>query len=361
MPRGTLFFGTAIFLSVLLLLAATLSPAFAAWYGRGAGAFFRRVFAGVTAPFPFSVAELALFLLPFAIFSFVWSVLSSDRTKKERIFTVLSAVLILFAFLFSTFAFLFGAGYHTVPLDEELSLPRDEVTAEKLYQTALYLTDRTNEAALGVAFGEDGFSKMPYSFGEMNEKLVRAYGILHEEYAFVSASGAGAKPLVAGKLLSYMHVTGVYTFFTGEANVNMDFPDFTIPYTAAHEMAHQRGVAREEEANFVAFLALEKTDDAYLLYSGCFALLEYTVSALARENAEHARDVLSRLSPEVLREWRAYGAFFAKYRDSAAAKVSDGVNDVFLKSQGNRAGNASYGLVVRLAVAYFQNQTDARE
>ena len=45
--------------------------------------------------------------------------------------------------------------------------------------------------------------------------------------------------------------------------------------------------------------------------------------------------------------------FFEKYSESVASKVSDAVNDTFLKSQGQKEGTASYGRVVDLAVAYL--------
>ncbi|MBD9066666.1 MAG: bifunctional nicotinamidase/pyrazinamidase [Enterobacter cloacae] len=50
----------------------------------------------------------------------------------------------------------------------------------------------------------------------------------------------------------------------------------------------------------------------------------------------------------------SYSAFFDKYRTSKAAKVSDAVNDTYLKSQGIAAGTKNYSEVTRLAAAYFK-------
>ncbi len=53
----------------------------------------------------------------------------------------------------------------------------------------------------------------------------------------------------------YIGFAGYYNPFTGEAQVNMLDPDFRLPYTTCHEMGHQLGYAKENEANFIGFLA----------------------------------------------------------------------------------------------------------
>ena len=57
-------------------------------------------------------------------------------------------------------------------------------------------------------------------------------------------------------MLSYLGISGIFIPFTCEANVNATLPDWEIPFTACHELAHQRGFAREDEANYVGYLRL---------------------------------------------------------------------------------------------------------
>ena len=154
--------------------------------------------------------------------------------------------------------------------------------------------------------------------------------------------------------MSYTHITGVYTYFTGEANLNVAFPDYTVAYTAAHEMAHQRGIAPEDEANFVAFLVCLESDDPYIRYSGYVNVLEYVLNALYRADNKAYTEVYRLIDNTVRREFAAYSDFFSKYRDSVASNVSDKVNDTYLKLNGTE-GSVSYGLVVDIAVAYYKN------
>ena len=193
---------------------------------------------------------------------------------------------------------------------------------------------------------------MPYTLDEMNDRLIDAYDRICERYSFVQRLDSRLKPVMLSEAMSYTHITGVYSFFTGEANINVAFPDYTIPYTAAHELAHQRGIAREDEANFMAFLVCMSSEDAYIRYSGYLSLYEYVASALYSASPQHYQQVASSLIPEVRGEMAAFSAFFDRYRDSVASEITETVNDTFLTMHGTE-GVRSYGMVVDLAVAYY--------
>jgi hypothetical protein len=154
------------------------------------------------------------------------------------------------------------------------------------------------------------------------------------------------------ELMSYTHITGVYSFFTGEANINVAFPDYTIPYTAAHELSHQRGIAREDEANFMAFLVCLESEDAYVRYSGYMNLFEHVASALYSADRALYGDVYASLPIDVRSEMAAYANFFQKYNNSVAGDISGAINNSFLIIHGTE-GTKSYGMVVDLAVAYY--------
>src|SRR5207248_11260701 len=111
--------------------------------------------------------------------------------------------------------------------------------------------------------------------------LARAelYAALDEAYrAEPLLEGAAApavppKPVYFSGLMSRLGISGVYSPFTGEPNYNALQPDFDLPFAVAHEMAHQRGFAREDEANFIAFLVCTKASNAYVRYSGYLGAL----------------------------------------------------------------------------------------
>lgn len=347
------FCGIAL-LALILYVIAAISPGFANGYNRTVGAAVRAFLAHLTSFLPVSLAEMMLYAVPLLIVGIVIYAYRRRCETWRSTLVFIASVLAACSLLFSLFVFGFGTGYHTDPLEERLGLVTEEVATDELRETAEYLAEKVNWAANGVSFGENGFSVMPYDLRELNDRLLQAYDPICDRYDFVQRLNSRIKPVQASRLMSYTHITGVYSYFTGEANLNVYFPDYTLPYTAAHELAHQRGIARENEANFVAFLVTAGSEDPYIRYSGYLNLFEYVSSALYRADVEAYKTVIASLDKQVIGELRAYSAFFDEFRDSVAADVSNAVNDTYLKLNGSSDGTASYGLVVDLAVAYHK-------
>ncbi len=346
-------------ISAIFYTVFTRSPAFADWFNRSVSRWGRRLLATLTVWFPFSAAELLLLLIPLIL---VVTIVRAVRIYSENGKTVLSflgRILAVVCVVGILFVWCFAPGYYGATLDRKLGLSRDRVSAEELYQTALILTDQINPLAEDLLVSSNGSSVMPYSLKEMNGKLMDAYRTLTADRDFPDHFYSRVKPVMLSEAMSYTHITGVYSFFTGEANVNVAFPDYCIPFTAAHELAHQRGVAREDEANFVAFLVCISSDDPYIRYSGLLNVYEYVANALYSADRTLYSAAFAQLGEPVVLEERAYAAFFEKYRENVAATVSEKTNDVYLQSQGSPAGTRSYDMVVDLAVAWYRPQFPA--
>ena len=275
MPRWSfLLFGVAA-LALWVLITAVISESFADWYNRTVGAFFRTVMAYMTSWLPFSLAEIAIYCVPLLIVSLgVYGYRRRCDTWRATL-VYLGCILSVASLLFSLFVFGFGVGYQTSSLDKKLALAPVTVDATSLKSTADQLLEQLNEICDSITYGEDGFSVMPYDLEGMNDAVLAAYAPVCEQYPFIRNMNSRLKPVLASRAMSYTHITGVYTYFTGEANLNVHFPDYSLCYTAAHELAHQRGIARENEANFVAFLVCSGSEDVYLRYCAYLNMLEY--------------------------------------------------------------------------------------
>ncbi len=349
-----ILYGTALF-CIPLLVICRLSVPFADFFNRYISGAFRAVFAYATAWLPFSLAEtLILISIPAAVVFLVYSAkISAKKGRMAKQFCRLFAVL---AFLFSAFVLNFGAGYNTTPLAKQLDLAAETPTKDDLYLASAYTLISLGDLEKEIAYKESGQSDMPYSFSELCDRLNDAYDTLYTRYGFLSPLHVGAKQLAISKPMTYTHLSGFYACYTGEANVNINYPDYVIAFTAAHEMAHQRGIAREDEANFIAYLACTVSEDTYLRYAGHANMMDYLAAAMAKADPEAWRERLYRFYPDgLVREYAAYAEMFKPYRDNVASTVSDAVNDTYLKAQGQTAGTQSYGLVTDLAVAYIVN------
>ena len=341
--------------SAILYFVFTKSPRFSDWFNSNISFVGRRVLSYLTVWIPFSLAEWLILLIPaFLVALIVVGYRNySDSRRSMLIFTgklcsVLCAVWVIFVWNFAP-------GYYGTTLDRRLGIERREVSANELYQTAMILSTQMKELSDDLIFPSDTASSvMPYSYEEMNQKLMDAYEKFTEKQGFPDHFYSRVKPIMLSKPMSYTHITGVYSFFTGEANINVNFPDYTIPFTAAHELAHQRGVAREDEANMVAFLVCMESDDGYVRYSALLNVYEYVASALYSTDRELYATVYSNLPPQVRQEERAYSAFFEEYRENTAAQISEATNNAYLQSQGAKEGTRSYNMVVDLTVAYYR-------
>ena len=341
--------------SAAVFFAYTVSEPFADFMNRYISSVLRGALAYLTGWIPFSLAELTVIFLPVILVVLIIFATRRFSDSWHDVLIFCTSLLSVLALFFSVFTFAFTPGYHGSTLDKKLGIDRAEVSAAELYDTALVLADKVNEEMSSIVYRTGGFSVMPYTYGEMNDKLIDAYSVACEKYSFIQRLDSRLKPVMLSEAMSYTHITGVYTFFTGEANINVAFPDYTVPFTAAHELAHQRGIAREDEANFVAYLVCIESDDPYIRYSGYLNLFEYVVSALYRADPQLYRQAFGALNTGAIREMSAYSDFFDKYRDSVASEISGAVNDTYLTIQGT-AGTASYGMVVDLAVAYYKTK-----
>ena len=339
--------------SLLLYIIMMLSESFSDWFNMTVSSAFRIVFAHLTSWLPFSLGEFIIWMLPIFLFLALRHALRKCLDSWRCVIVFIGTVMSVIVLLFSIFVFNFAAGYRGTGLDEKLDIDRTNIGTDELYELAGELAEKINEIESEVDFGADGFSVMPYSISDMNGLLIEAYDRVSDKYDFISNTPTRLKPVLLSEVMSHMHITGVYSFFTGEANINVGFPDYTIPFTAAHELAHQRGIAKEDEANFVAYLVCMESDDLYIQYCAYLNMFEYVCNALDRADKQLYRQVYGELDGSVQREMAAYGDFYEKYRHSAARVVSGTVNDAFLQSQGT-AGTVSYGMVVELAVGYHR-------
>ncbi len=341
-------------LSIVVYILCRVSVSFADFYNQYPGAFVRAILAYMTNLLPISLAEICIILAPAAV---VFIGVYAYRHRKKEMFSAVRffiCIITCASYFLSIFVVGYGCGYHGSTLDVKMGLTKKDVAPKELEDTAEWLATEVAGLTDSIEFEEESFSKMPYSFSEMNNKLLDAYDKVCEEYDFIQKLYSRVKPVMLSEAMSYTHITGVYTYFTGEANVNVDFPDYTIPFTTAHELAHQRGIAREDEANFVAFLVCINSDDPYIRYSGYLNMFDYVSPKLRAQKEEYKR-VYAILPIEVQYERYAYSEFFKKYQDSVAGQVSESVNNGYLQMQGT-VGTKSYGMVVDLTVAYYKSE-----
>lgn len=311
---------------------------------------FRRFMSGVGNLFPFSLFELLVILIPLIVFIVIRRAIKqfSSKTGRTRFVINLAAFVLL---IYSGHLLALGVAHNTTSISHKMGLNETEVTEDNLSETLIFLRDEINSLADSVPRNDEGVFDPGYSFDEISEKVCDSYNTLAEIYGFNEGFDSSAKGVKNGWAMSYLGISGIYTYPTGEANVNTSYPAYVTIFTAAHEMSHQRGFLRENEANFLAFLITFTSEDDNLRYSGAMNIYNYFASALYRTNKELYYEIHSEFSPLAMTDIRAANAVSEKYGDTIFEKISDKINDKYLQASGSE-GIISYSRVVELVLAY---------
>lgn len=223
----------------------------------------------------------------------------------------------------------------------------------RLCEELVHATNGAYEEAVG---GRDlgRPTTLPVPVEVVDADLDAGYDRIARRLGFGSGFGRSrgrAKPVALSLLLNHLNLGGFYFPWTGEANYNRLVPACSLPHTIAHEKAHQRGIAAEDEAHFLGFLAAASSDAAYVRYSAYLFAQSELLAQLYTADRRAYGSVVARRDPGVARDVAAEAAFWSRYRGAAAA-ASRAVNDGYLKAQGIRDGVDSYGRSARLLVLF---------
>lgn len=305
------------------------------------------------AALPFSVAEL-LYVLA-AVTALVLLVLMvrflvKSRKKGRAAYRCALFALDLFLTVCAAFCVLWGANYYADDFCDMTDLSPAPVSYEDLVRVTQYFADGLAEASAHVARDENGL----FAAGrqEILDYAATVYDCLYDEFPLLDMPDQRPKGVFFSKVMSAMNFTGFYFPFTGESNVNMDSPAMLLASTCAHELAHQRGIASEQQCNFLAILACTRCGDANYNYAGWMLGYIHLGNALYRADPEAWQAIRSGLPACVVSDLRANSAYWAQY-DGPAASVTQSLNDSMIRSYGDELGTQSYGAVVDLLVLYF--------
>lgn len=249
----------------------------------------------------------------------------------------------------------FGLSYYSGNLSDDIRLEVAQYTLDELADATEYYRDQANIMAEWV--DRDGYGNVDFAeFEVLAEKAGAGFISLVYDHSYPVFAGSPqpVKKLGWADMYTSMGITGVTMGLTGEAAVNPQIPDVTLPFTMCHEMAHRMCIANERDANFAAFLACSVNPDVSFQYSAYFMAYRYCYSALAGINSKDSAAAVARISNGVSEKLRQdltnYDTFFSSNRDQSATRIADTANDTYLKTSGVKSGIGSYAQVCDLLV-----------
>ena len=301
----------------------------------------------VSALCPVPVWELVLVGL---IVGFLISLITS--ICKGHFLRWLSKLALFLSVMVFLFVGLWGLNYYAPPIQERLSLPDEQYTVSQLKEAACYYRDMANLTSQQVQRDEEGlFVSAP--FGELAQAVGTSYETLSGRYDCFRGSTAPPKKLLSSPLLAKTGTTGIFICYTAESGVSSETYPVSLPFTMCHEVGHRMAFAREDEANFAAFLACMASDREDFRYSGYYNAFLYCYNALYKVDKEAAQEVLSGVCQTLKADLTQSTEHYAARRSETAAQVTDKVYDTYLKSFSVDEGVQSYGEVVDLLLIWY--------
>lgn len=261
---------------------------------------------------------------------------------KESVFRLVQILLGIYIY----FNLFWGLNYNRLGISYQLNLPVTEQPGNKLAELTDKLLERTN-SYVSAAGRSRSLSKERIISGSL-----QGYENLKPVYPFLSYHPQSVKSSLFGVWGNYMGYTGYYNPFTAEAQVNEAVPEFLHPFVACHEIAHQLGYAKENEANFVGFLSAKASGDTAFRYSAYMDMFLYANAELYRTDSVLARQNLKKLLPEVQRDLAELRAYRIKY-DNPLDKLISIFYDRYLRMNQQPDGSRTYSKVVLWLLAYY--------
>lgn len=305
---------------------------------------------------PFSLAELIIIISPVIILlitiRFINKIYKSPTSRGLLVKDALLNIGVFLSISYFAFIVLCGINYYRHPFAYHTNLEVQDSTVEELYELAKDLVKDVNSIKNELEqLGDSDSFKLSKTINETAKDAQEAFNSIGEEYEVLRGRYPFPKPVLFSKFMSRAEITGIFIPYTVEANVNVDAPDFTIPFTMSHELAHLSGFMREDEANYIAYLVSIGSESKDFNYSGSLSALIMTLDALYAQDYELYFELRNECSEGVNSDLRYNSAYWSQFEDTSITVISNKVNDNYLKMNNQKDGVKSYGRMLDLMLA----------
>jgi hypothetical protein len=321
--------------------------------------------------FKSSLAEI-FFLILIGVFVIwgVWSAIKAFQGReplRSSLKVIFSYIIWTASILFIVFKLMWGLNYQRQPMAEVGQFEPRYARTEELneignliangirtsYRAQVANNPQVNPAVLARSTVQDA-----ETLRGMASNLELSFRVTDLLARFDQWSFGSPKFLESSPLIKVLGIRSFYLPFTGEISVQKGLSRIDLPFAIARAMAYQRGYAREDEVNFVAFLACINATDPQIRYSG---YIHGGDVLIVLENSGIGRyiDGLGDESTSLIRERQAgKGWSFG----GLASSLVDGLFNLHLRVnrvvQGTKGADGDVDLIISYFLADKKRLTD---
>lgn len=314
-------------------------------YAQGAYPPLSAVLRTISGLLPFSLGDcLYILLIAVALWQLVRFGLRLYRKEisKEHRWLIPVQLGTLVLSLYILFKVLWGLNYSRPTITRQLGMENKRYSAQELVKLAGFLIRKVNYLQQERARTRQPIKR---DLDYLRSEAVASYQQLARKQSFFQYPHPAVKPVLNSWLITKIGLEGYYNPLSGEANVNTRLPSTDLPFVTAHEMAHQLGVAREDEANLVGYLVTTQSADLHFQYSGYYAILRNVLFEVRLIAPDHYQSLYKQINPGTVADYKNAVAFWQGYNSEMFGYMSATL-DGFLKLNNQNKGIDSYQDIV---------------
>lgn len=297
---------------------------------------------------PFSVGDILYIIAGIALVRWVYRLIKTKfREPRKWIVEFLTTSSILYF----CFHLLWGLNYYRVPLHQKLEI-EPTYNHNNLIDLTCFLIEESNALHAELSTQDSVAIQFDFASKQLNKIAIQSIDNLNINNLDLNHKFNTYKSSIFSLPLTYMGFSGYLNPLTNEAQVNAKVPIYKMPTLITHEMAHQIGYAKENEANFIAALSTMNHQNLHIKYAGYTFALQYCLSDIYRNNEEEAKQLIKEIHPGILKNYQEINDFW-KAHQNPFEPFFKLFYDNYLKANNQPEGMKSYNYMVGLLVNYY--------
>jgi hypothetical protein len=294
----------------------------------------------ISAWFPFAIGDILYILLVAyvlkALFVFGRRVFKKTLKTTDRI-NIPIRVVNFCLILYIAFKILWGLNYSRPPIASQLAITNEKYNTQQLISLGEFFIKQINKL--------QSVRKTRFDVAQLKVIAVEGYDKMEKTNPFFDYHIPSVKPVMNSWIITKIGIEGYYNPLSGEANINMRLPSVALPFVTCHEIAHQLGIGREDEANLIGYLVSSNSNNPYFQYSANYTMLKSILFEIRIKSPEDYDRLFATINTGTLRDFDADRDFWKKYNNEMFGYL-DVAFDRFLKLNNQQKGTDSYQDIV---------------
>lgn len=331
---------TLISLSILIYIFGLFPTIVQKYYSTGIYVYISASLRFISLLFPFAIGDIVYaILIGYILYKITRFFKNRKSLKRKHRIIVPLQILNFILFLYIVFKMVWGLNYSRPSISDELGIGNEKYNIKELILLGDYFVEKTNALKIKQI-------KIPaYTINDLKPQSAKAYDLMAKKNSLFRYPNPCLKAVLNSWIISKVGIEGYYAPLTGEANMNMNLPDFVKPYVSCHEIAHQLGISYEDEANLLGYLTAKNSPDLNYQYSANYEMLRYILFEIRMKSPDDYKILHDKLSPRVLADFKTEMEFWRKYNGEMFGYM-DAAFDRFLKLNNQKKGIDSYQDIV---------------